>query len=144
MVLVRYSAVMTLAATLAITPLYAGLLGLIFFGLSLRIPRLRMRYRVGLGDGDVPVLRQAVRVHANFAEFVPFILVLMAFVELAGYSAWFIHFLGIVLVMARVLHAYGLSQSPNHSPGRFIGTVLTLFTLMGCSLLLLLKFALSW
>lgn len=130
--------------SIAITPLYAGLLGLLYLYLSLRIPRLRMRYRVGLGDGDVPELRKAIRVHANFAEYVPLVLLLLLLVEQARYSPWFVHFLGILLVAARCAHAYGLSQSATHSPGRFVGAVLTFFTLFACSALLILKSVLSW
>ncbi|MDP1674532.1 MAG: MAPEG family protein [Burkholderiales bacterium] len=50
-----------------ITPLYAAILGLIFVALSLQTIRLRRRHRVALGDGDHAPLRQAMRVHANFA-----------------------------------------------------------------------------
>lgn len=129
--------------TATITPFYAAILGIIYFLLSLRIPRLRMRYKVGLGDGDIPELRKAIRVHANFAEYVPLVLLLLLFVEQAGYSPWFVHLMGAVLVLARGLHAYGLTQSAAHSPGRFLGTVLTLSALVICSLLLLLKTAAS-
>jgi len=128
----------------AITPLYAGLLGLIYIYLSLRIPRMRVRYRVGIGDGDVPELRKAIRVHANFAEYVPLALLLLLLVEQAHYSPWFVHFLGMLLLGARCAHAYGLSQSAGHSPGRFVGAVLTFFTLFACSALLILKSALTW
>jgi len=122
---------------LTVTPLYAALLGLFYLYLSLRIPRLRMRHHIGLGDGNVPELRRAVRMHANFAEYVPLILVLLTFAELGGTSAWFLHVLGITLVIARLLHARGLWQSEGHSPGRFMGTVLTT-AVLGISALMVL------
>jgi uncharacterized protein len=121
-----------------ITPFYAGMLGLMYAGLSLRIPRLRMRHGVGLGDGGVPELARAVRVHANFAEYVPFALFLLLLTEWQGYSPWFVHLLGLLLVVGRALHAYGLSQSSGPSRGRFLGTLLTLTVLiLGSSLCLL-------
>jgi len=129
--------------TPAVTPLYAALLGLIYLVLSLRIPRLRIKHKIGIGDGDNHDLRKAIRVHANFAEYVPLILILLLLVELGGYSPWFVHFMGIVLLAARGLHAYGLGQTSGPSRGRFMGTILTFFVLAACSLLLLLKFALS-
>lgn len=114
----------------AITPLYAGLLGLFYVGLSLRIPRLRMKHRVGLGDGGVPELARAVRVHANFAEYVPFCLLLLLLTEWLGYSPWFVHAMGCLLVAARLLHALGLSQNSGTSKGRFLGTVMTISVLI--------------
>lgn len=126
-----------------ITPLYAGLLGLFYLGLSFRIPRLRLKYRVGLGDGGIPELQRAIRTHGNFAEYVPMILCLLLLVELAGYSGWFVLGLGLLTLLARGLHAYGLYQSSSTSRGRFAGTVLTFFILLVCSLLLILRFAVS-
>ena len=126
-----------------ITPLYAGILGLIYLFLSFRIPRLRMKLRVGLGDGGHPELARAIRVHANFAEYVPLALLLILLAELEGYSPWFIHLMGFLLVAARLAHAYGLGQSSATSPGRFLGTVTT-FAVLGltsamCILASLLK-----
>jgi len=123
---------------LTITPLYAALLGLIYFILSFRIPRLRMKHQVGLGESTIPALQRAVRVHGNFAEYVPFCLLLIAFVEGGGYSAWFVHLLGLTLLVARLLHAHGLSRSSEYSPGRFMGTLLTLSVLSISSLLVLI------
>ncbi len=51
-----------------IVPVYAGLLGLFFVYLSIRVIRTRRHEQVALGDGDSPRLRRAMRVHANFAE----------------------------------------------------------------------------
>lgn len=125
--------------SLSITPVYAAFLAILYVWLSLRIPRLRMKLRIGLGDGGNMELQRAIRVHANFAEYVPLALLLLAFLELRGYSHWFIHFLGLLLLVARGLHAHGLSQSAGTSPGRFLGTLLTLFTLLSCAILLLLS-----
>jgi uncharacterized membrane protein YecN with MAPEG domain len=121
-----------------ITPLYAGLLGLIYVGLSLRIPRLRMKHRIGIGDGGNPELARAVRVHGNFAEYVPLCLILLLLVEWQGYSAWFVHAMGLMLLLARCLHAWGLGQSAGTSPGRFLGTVMTISVLVLTSGLTLL------
>ena len=130
--------------TLPITSLYAGILALLFAALSLRIPKLRMKHKVGLGDGGVPELQRAVRVHANFAEYVPLALLLLLLMEAQGYSAWFLHIMGLMLVVGRGLHAYGLNQTAGPSPGRFIGTISTLFCIAAAGLLLILRAALSW
>ena len=68
--------------------------------------------------GDVHLERK-MRVHANFAEYVPFALLLATFIEMQGTRAWLIHLLCLALVAGRVIHAYGVSQEhENFSPCR--------------------------
>ena len=77
-----------------IVSLYAALLAFAFVGLSIRTLRLRKRLRIVIGDaGDTSMLR-AMRVHANFAEYVPLALVLILLIEAAGGAAWLVHVLG--------------------------------------------------
>ena len=61
---------------------YAGLLGLLFIFLTLRIVRMRWKYKVGIGDGGEHVLAKAIRVHSNFIEYVPLALLLLYLVEM--------------------------------------------------------------
>src|SRR5690606_19865103 len=58
--------------------IYAALLSLFFAFLTFRTIRLRQRYRVSLGHGKNLLLMRAIRVHGNFAEYVPLGLLLMA------------------------------------------------------------------
>jgi uncharacterized membrane protein YecN with MAPEG domain len=71
-----------------------------------------------------------MRVHANFAEYVPMALILMALAESLKAPSMFLHPLGLVLVGARVIHAYGLSQTPHILRLRALGITLT-FTVIG-------------
>jgi hypothetical protein len=70
----------------SVTSFYAGLLAFLFIGLSVRVIRFRRGKHIAIGDGDDPSLRRAMRVHANFAEYVPLALILIAFVEMGGGS----------------------------------------------------------
>lgn len=123
-----------------ITMLYASLLALIFLGLTVYVARGRFKYRIGLGDGGNEAMAQRIRVHANFAEYVPFALLLVFFVESARYPALLVHVLGTVLVIARILHVAGLSSSVGKSFGRLYGTLLTLLVMLAASLLCLWMF----
>ncbi len=67
-----------------VTPIYAAVLALVFVGLSVRTIRLRRRARIAVGDGGDPRLARAMRVHTNFAEYVPLALLLIYFAESAG------------------------------------------------------------
>jgi len=123
---------------LDVTPIYAALLALLFVFLSLRTIRLRQRHRVALGDGDNPELRRAMRAHANFAEYVPFALLLVYFVERDGAHLTLVHALGLALLAGRLLHAWGVSQPREDFRFRVTGMVLSFGVLLTAALLLLL------
>lgn len=117
--------------------LYAGLLGLLLIALSAQVVLARRRFRVGLGAGSEAVLQQAIRVQANFVEYVPFATLLLVIAEVQGLSPGAIHAAGVVLVVSRVLHAIGLAKSPGRSFGRFYGTAGTWLVIAGLSLWLI-------
>jgi hypothetical protein len=54
----------------SITAAYLGILALLCLVLGLQVSRLRRGHRVLFGDGDNIKLRSAIRVHANFVEYV--------------------------------------------------------------------------
>src|SRR5712671_5219943 len=91
-----------------VTPLYAGLLTLWFVVLSMRVVNLRRRGILFGDNGDVGVTR-IVRAQANFAEYVPLALLLMGFLELSRFSIYLVHALGLILLVARLLHGSALS-----------------------------------
>jgi uncharacterized protein len=109
---------------MTVTPIYAGILAILFFVLSMRV--IAVRKRVSLGDGGDPVVLRRMRGHANFAEYVPLILLMMAMLELSHASIYLLHGMGVTLVVARLLHGYALSFTQKFFVGRFGGTALTL------------------
>lgn len=117
---------------MTITPIYAGLLALLYFVLSYRIITMRGPGGPSLGDGGNPVLLRRIRAHGNFAEYVPMILLLIALLELGHAAPWLLHTLGITLVIARLLHGYALSFTASFTFGRFWGTALTFLLLVAC------------
>lgn len=108
-----------------ITALYAGLLAPLFILLSIRVIQKRRGARVGLGDGGDGELLRRMRVHANFAEYVPLALLLMALAESLKTDARMLHGLGIALVVGRIVHAYGVSQSKESFSLRITGVAVT-------------------
>ena len=116
---------------------YAGLFGLLLIALSVNVVLARRRYRVGLGVGSEEGMQQAVRVQANFAEYVPLAVVLLVLSDLTQMPAPAVHLAGIVLMASRLLHAWGLSRSPGQTFGRFYGTAGTWLVITGLSLWLL-------
>jgi uncharacterized membrane protein YecN with MAPEG domain len=108
-----------------VTALYAALLAALLIYLSFRVILRRREAHVEVGTGTDAELLRRVRVHANFVEYVPFALLLMALAESLKAPQIWLHAAGIVLVAGRLIHAYGLSQTPHILRYRTLGATLT-------------------
>jgi uncharacterized membrane protein YecN with MAPEG domain len=111
---------------ITVTPLYAGLIALLFVYLSFRVIILRRSDRISLGDGGKSDIAKRIRAQGNCAEYAPIALILLALAEFQGAPVWVLHLLGIMLLLGRLLHARGLSQSPQNLNARVFGMLLTL------------------
>lgn len=111
-----------------ITPLYAGLIVPLFILLCADVIRARMSGRVSLGDQGDEFLLRKIRAQGNFTEYVPMILLLMAFLELMNGPSWLLHAIGITLLVSRAMHAFGVSQFETPNGFRTGGMVLTFTT----------------
>jgi uncharacterized protein len=109
-----------------ITALFAGLLAPLYIVLALRVIDSRRSARVALGDGGDPGLARRMRVHANFAEYAPFTLLLMGLAESLQASQATLYAAGGCLVVGRLLHALGVSQANEIIVIRTAGITLTI------------------
>lgn len=116
---------------------YAAALALLFVGLSVQVIRIRRRQKVAVGDGGDKVLLRAIRVQANFAEYVPLALLLILLLAQLDAAPELLHALSAVLLLSRVSHAYGVSQTPENFRFRVAGMMGT-FTVLSVSALALL------
>ncbi|MGX5913591.1 MAPEG family protein [Aliidiomarina sp. Khilg15.8] len=110
-------------SALYVTSLFAALLTLLYVVLSFRIIRLRWVERVGIGTGTSQPLEVAVRIHGNFAEYVPLGLILIGLMEMSGAPMWVLYSMGGLLFVARIFHAIGLTKSIGVSIYRTIGVL---------------------
>ncbi len=129
---------------MTVTPLYAALCGLLLILLSQRVIRQRHRYKVALGDAGEPQIRRAMRVQANFVEYAPIALVLLALAELQGHAFWLLHGLGLLLLCGRLLHAFGVAREPENIRFRVAGMALTFAAIALASLTNLVGVLLLW
>ena len=120
-----------------ITPIYAALLGLLLIGLAIRAIRLRRQIGVAIGSAGNPLMERAMRVQANFCEYVPLALLLVFFSEQLWSSALLAHALGASLFAGRLLHAFGVSQEKETLRFRVTGMALT-FSVIAVSAALVL------
>ena len=119
--------------------IYAAILGLMAVALTVRVIMGRAKTGIQSGDGGNAPLGQAIRAHANFAEQVPLALLLIVLVEATGTPTILVHTLGVVLVIARLANAWGLSHSLGPTMPRQSGAGLTGLVVTAASVLILYR-----
>ncbi len=133
-----------IAMPLMVTGFYASLTGLLIIALAYRVVKLRRSQKIGLGDGGNNALALAGRVHANLIENAPIVLILMLVAEAGGLAHFYLHCFGTVWIVARLLHAIGLTQGKGgYHFGRFWGVLLTWLVTISLALVNLVHFAQS-
>ena len=121
----------------SVTLLYAALLGLVGFVLIFMVGQARGHAKVSLNDGNDKALTEAVRRHANWAETVPYVLILMTLVEINGAPKPWLHGLGLVLLASRIVHPFGIDAAAMMKPARVVGmagTLIVMLALIGIAL----------
>ena len=110
--------------TLPVTLAASASLGAINLWLGLRIFRMRLRDNVLIGDGGGDLLAGRMRAHANLVEYAPFVIALMALVELARGTSLTLGGTAAVFVVARIAHPIGMDLRRSNVP-RAGGAILT-------------------
>ena len=118
---------------LTITLTIAGAAALLNLWLGIRVSQLRLRDKVSVGDGGNPAVAARMRAHANFVEYTPFFLILLALVELARGSETWLWAVGILFVLGRLMHPFGMDR-PAPNALRMGGTIVTWVTLIGLAI----------
>jgi uncharacterized membrane protein YecN with MAPEG domain len=124
---------------LIVTSIITAVLTIIFVRLSFAVIGLRRKNQVGLGSGGHEGLERAIRAQGNFAEYVPFGIILIACLELNGAPWWLVAIPGITLIIGRLMHAVGISVPPPDFSKRVLGMKFTFVTLISLAL-----FNLGW
>ncbi|WP_379971918.1 MAPEG family protein [Edwardsiella ictaluri] len=93
-----------------ISALYVVLGALLLVMFSWQVVRLRMLYRVSYGDGGFYELQTAIRIHGNAVEYIPIAAILLVMMEMNGARVWMLHLCGVLLLLGRLMHAWGLRQ----------------------------------
>ena len=126
--------------TFAHTAPYAVVLTVILVILTQLVIRARGKTTIALGDEGDDRLLEASRRQMNFVENVPMALILMLLAEAGGASALMLNIAGIVLVLARLIHPFGISVSTPAHPLRIAGAVATTAVQLGLSIILLTQY----
>lgn len=128
-----------LSQPLSAAAFYVGIAMLGLLLLQARVILMRRTKLVGIGDGNDRTLALRIRVHANYAENVPFVLAGLISMAMLGLPVLLIHLCGLLLLAGRTAHAIGLQGSAGSSTGRVAGMVMTNVALVVSALAVLVK-----
>ena len=121
---------------LRFAPMYAGLLAILIIYLGYRVTVFRRAEKKSTEQIDCSVkMRCAIRAHANALENIPIALLLLLMLELNHLNPILIHVVGGMLLLGRLLHAWGLSRYDGPSFGRFYGMILTWLSILAMAIL---------
>jgi uncharacterized membrane protein YecN with MAPEG domain len=119
--------------TLPITLTIAAAAVLINIWLGARISRLRLHHKVSVGDAGNPAIEARMRAQANFIEYTPLFLILLALIELSIGSETWLWGVAILFILARLAHPFGMDR-PAPNKLRLIGILVTWGVLVGLAL----------
>lgn len=123
--------------SLPITAPYIALLAIYIMVLGAVVSIHRAKTGLSLLHGDDMTLLEKMRRHGNFAETVPFALLLMIAAELQGASAFWLHISGILLLVSRLIHPFGINHAKANEVARGIGSAGTTLSMLICIIIIL-------
>lgn len=126
---------------LPITLTIAAAAAVLHIWLAARVSAVRNSQKVSIGDGGNEVLIRRMRAHANYAENMPILLILLALVELAGGDPRILWGAAILFVITRILHAFGMDR-PHPSKLRafgMAGSTIALVILLGYAIFMVYR-----
>ena len=128
---------MILPTTLAM----AAAAALINIWLAMRCGRVRGKESISIGTGGSELMERRMRAQLNFVENTPWVLALVALLELSGKGGQWLAVVAAVYMLGRIAHALGMDPD-GFAKGRMIGTLITMLTQLGLAVvaaLVLLK-----
>ncbi|MEQ1541910.1 MAG: MAPEG family protein [Novosphingobium sp.] len=115
----------------------AAAAALINFWLAIRCGQVRMKEKINIGTGGSDLMERRMRAQLNFAENTPWVLALIAAIELAGKGGGGLAIVGAVYMAARVAHGFGMDGG-SLEKGRGIGVMVTMLTQLGLAVVAVL------
>ncbi len=105
--------------------------------LSIRCGQVRGKAGISIGTGGNELLERRMRAQLNFVENTPWVLLLIAGIELAGKGGQSLAIVGGVYMLGRVAHGIGMDGA-SFAKGRMIGTLITMLAQLGLAIVAVL------
>lgn len=118
---------LSLAAAAAIINLWLGI----------RCGQVRGKAGISIGTGGNELLERRMRAQLNFAENTPWVLLLIAGIELADKGGQWLAIVGGVYMLGRVAHGIGMDGA-SFAKGRMVGTLTTMLSQLGLAVVAVL------
>ena len=115
----------------------AAAAAIINFWLAMRCGQVRTKEKISIGTGGSDLMERRMRAQLNFVENTPWILALIAAIELAGKGSSWLAIVGAVYMLGRVAHGLGMDGT-SFGMGRTIGTAITMLTQLGLAIVAVL------
>ena len=112
----------------------AGLAALINLWLAIRCGQTRTKLGIQIGDGGNEAMIRRMRAHANFVEFTPVVVILIALIEYATRTSTWLWVVMALFMLGRVAHGLGMDGVGALAKGRMVGTLTTMLTTLGLGL----------
>ena len=122
---------------LPVTMSAAAAAAILAIWLMIRVGQVRSAEKVFVGDDGNERVTRRMRAHANFVESAPFVVLLIGVIELAGKGQPWLAYVAGAYFIGRILHAFGM-EGGSLQWGRFVGTIITLLTLLGLAVVAML------
>jgi uncharacterized membrane protein YecN with MAPEG domain len=116
---------------LPITLSTAAAAAILALWLGVRTGRVRTKEGIGHGDGGHPLLTRRMRAQLNYVEYTPFVIFLVAALELGGRGGPWLAAVAAAYIVARIVHAFGMDRDVATNWMRGIGIGVTMLTLLG-------------
>ncbi len=120
-------------ALLPVTLATAAAAAILNIWLMTRIGAVRQAEKIFVGDEDSEPLVRRMRAQANFVENAPFVLILIAAIEITGKGDPWLSYVAAVFMLGRIAHAFGMDGG-SLGIGRMIGTIISMLTLLGLAI----------
>ena len=101
--------------------------------LGMRCGQIRTKDSISIGHGGSEMLERRMRAQLNFAENTPWVLALIAALELAGKGGQWLPYVAGIYMLGRLAHAMGMDGT-SLAKGRMIGTITTMLTQLGLAI----------
>ena len=115
---------------LSVTLATASAAAILNIWLMLRVGAVRQAEKISVGDEDNEALIRRMRAQANFVENAPFVLILLAAIELSGRGDPWLAWVAGLFIIGRIAHAFGMDGG-SMQIGRMVGTLVSMLTLLG-------------
>ena len=125
---------------LPITLSTAAAAALLNIWLSARVVAARRPLKISVGDGGSDVVLRRMRAHANFAEYAPIFLILLAAIELGGGNPGALWIVAAAFILARISHGLGMDEGSPRAL-RMFGMMTTTLTTAGLAIYAILLVA---